>query len=227
MGSSFTLSAKKQKTSWLTKCATASRSGLRCCKRVGNRLELVGRLLGQLGARAPRAQLLRVVEDGAQTGEVHRLGEVFELEFVFRRDLVGPARLDAEDVRVAGDVQRRVFERRGVAGQLFERLVEIALLLLVFPGEIALLPDVGPAFAAAGLRRALLEGEMVADRIVLGRRRMIEQPAKVDEMLLRGRALGERDRLPFADEFLRRHWGGERTLVRRPCARQLESPVRS
>ena len=66
----------------------------------------------------------------------------------------------------------------------------------------------GKVFAATGCRRALLEGEMVAERIVLDRRRMIEQPAKVDEMLLRCRAFGQRHRLPFADEFLRRHWEG-------------------
>ena len=43
---------------------------------------------------------------------------------------------------------------------------------------------------------------MIAVRVVLGGRRMIEQLAKIDEMLLRGRPLGQRDRLPFADEFL-------------------------
>ena len=69
-GSRPTLSAKKQNTSWLTKCATASRSGLRCCKRVGDRLELVGGFLGQLGARAARAQLLRIEEDRVEDREI-------------------------------------------------------------------------------------------------------------------------------------------------------------
>ena len=168
-GSSFTLSAKKQKTSWLTKCATASRSGLRCCSESEIVWNLSAASLVSLARVRPERSSSGIVEDGAKTSEVDRLGEVVELELVFRRDFVGPARLDAEDVRVAGDMQRRVFERGGVAGQLFERLVEIALLLLVFPGEKALLPDVRPAFAAAGLRRAFLEGEMVADRVVLGR----------------------------------------------------------
>src|SRR5208337_3765184 len=90
-------------------------------------------------------------------------------------------------------------------GQLFERLAEIALLLLVFPGEKALLPDVRPAFAAAGLRRAFLEGEMIADRVILNWCRMVEQAAKVDEVLLGGGAFGERHRFPFANEVLRRH----------------------
>ena len=106
---------------------------------------------------------------------------------------------------VAGDVQRRVLQRRGVTGELLQRLVEIAFLLLVFPGEEALLPHVGEAVAAAGLGDALLEGETLAGRIVLGRGRVFEQTAEIEKMLLRGRALGERDRLPFVDELLRGH----------------------
>ena len=117
---------------------------------VGDGLELVCSFFGELVASTARAQFVRIVKDGAQAREVHRVGKLFEFELVFRRNLVGPACLDPEDVGVAGDMQRRVFERRGVAGELFQRLVEIALLLLVFPGEISLLPDVGPAFAAAG-----------------------------------------------------------------------------
>lgn len=55
-------------------------------------------------------------------------------------------------------------------------------------------------FALGG---AFLEGEMVPLGVVLGWRRVAEQPAEVDEMLLRGLALGQRCRLPFADEVLR------------------------
>jgi hypothetical protein len=36
---------------------------------------------------------------------------------------------------------------------------------------------------------------------------MIEQPAEVDEMLLRGLPLGERGRAPFVDELLGGHDG--------------------
>ena len=179
--------------------------GIAVLQRVRDRLELVGGFLRQLGAGAPRAQLFRIEKDRVEDREILRVGEVVELEFVFGGNLVGPARLDAEEMGVAGDVQRRVLQRRGVAGELLQRLVEIALLLLVFPGEEALLPHVGEAVAAAGLGDALLEGEMVADRIVLGRGRVLDETAEVEKMLLRGRALGERDRLPFADEVLRGH----------------------
>ena len=152
-GRSFTLSAKKQKTSWLTKCATASRSGLRCC----NESEIVWNLsaasLVSLSRVRPERSSSGLWKTARRWARVDRVGELFKLEFVFRRHFVGPARLDAEDVRVAGDVQRRIFERGGIASQLFKRLIKIALLLLIFPGEVALLPDVGPAFAAAGLGR--------------------------------------------------------------------------
>jgi hypothetical protein len=55
---------------------------------------------------------------------------------------------------------------------LFERLAEIAFLLFVFPSERTLFPNVRPAFAAARFRCPLLEGEMVADRIILNGRWM-------------------------------------------------------
>jgi len=52
------------------------------------------------------------------------------------------------------------------------------------------------------------EREMVARRVLLGRGRMFDDPAEIEEVLLRGAALGERDRLPFSDEVLRGHaWG--------------------
>jgi hypothetical protein len=118
--------------------------GIAMLERVRDRLELVGGLAGELRARAPGARLVRVVEDGPKPGEVDRLGQIVELELVSRRNFLGPSRLDAKDVRVAGDMERRVFERRRVARQLFERLAEIALLFLVLSGERALLPDVRP-----------------------------------------------------------------------------------
>ena len=58
------------------------------------------------------------------------------------------------------------------------------MLALVLPGEEALLPDVGPALAAGRLLGARLEGEPVARGVGLGRRRVAEQAAEVDEVLL-------------------------------------------
>ena len=136
---------------------------------------------------------------------------------VFCRRFVGPARLDAENVGVAGDMDGRIFKAGRVAAELLHGLVEIALLLLVLPGEAAFLPDVGPAFAAADFRRALLEREMIAPWIVFGGRRMIEEATQVDEMFVRRRSFGERDRLPFANEVLRRHRGGVQSNLDNPA----------
>ncbi len=61
--------------------------GITVLQPVGDRLELVGRLLGQLVARAARAQLFRIVKDSAKVGEVDRVGEVLEFELVHRRRL--------------------------------------------------------------------------------------------------------------------------------------------
>jgi hypothetical protein len=63
---------------------------------VGNRLELVGRLFGERGARALRTQKLRIVKRRAQNGEVLRLREFVDVELILCGDLVGPTRLDAK-----------------------------------------------------------------------------------------------------------------------------------
>jgi hypothetical protein len=46
------------------------------------------------------------------------------------------------------------------------------------------LPDVGPTVAAGVLAGAALEAVRLAGRVSLGRGRLAEQPAQVDEMLL-------------------------------------------
>jgi hypothetical protein len=175
---------------------------------VGHRLELVRSFLCQLGSRPARTQLFRIVEDGAKVTEVHRVGEVFKVKLVNRRDFVGPARLDAKYVRVAGDVQWWVFQRGCVAGQLFESLAEIALLLLVLPSKESPFSDIGPAFTSTGLWRALFKSKRFAPWIGFYRIVVANQGAKVVEMRVSGRALGQRLWLPFFDEFLRRHRGG-------------------
>jgi hypothetical protein len=57
---------------------------------------------------------------------------------------------------------------------LIHRGVEIALLFFVFPGEKILLPDVGEAFAAAGLGSSLLKGEPLAGRVCRNRVLVLE-----------------------------------------------------
>ena len=79
---------------------------------------------------------------------------------------------------------------------------------LILPAEIPLHPDVGPAFSPVSLVGATLECVMAAVRIGLGRFWLLQQFAKVQEMLLGGAPLGEIRLLPFDDELLRRHVAG-------------------
>ena len=111
----------------------------------------------------------------------------------------------ADAVGVRHDQERRVLQRDGVLQGLGEGAVEVLLAALVFPGEAALAPHIGPALAARGLGGAFLEGEPVAfgvggDGIILA-----QQAAAVDEMRLRGAALFRLDMAPLGDELLRRH----------------------
>ena len=99
---------------------------------------------------------------------------------------------------------------------LFSALIGLEQALafaFVFPGEVAFPPDVGPAIAAAaGLVDAALE--RVPGTLRIGGRRLglPEQLAQVEEMLLRGAALGELRLLPLGDELLRRHEGFARRV---------------
>jgi hypothetical protein len=113
--------------------------------------------------------------------------------------------VDDDPVEVADDQQRRVFERLAVLQELVVGGGEVLVFALVFPAEAAALPHVGPAFAAAVLRGAALEGEGLTRRISRRRFRVAEHFAEIEEMLLRGRALGERDFAPLGDEFGGRH----------------------
>ena len=78
-------------------------------------------------------------------------------------------------------------------------------LAFVFPSEVAFVPNIGPTFAAAGLMNAALERVPGAVGIGLGRIRLLQQIAEVEEMLLGGAALGQIGSFPLGDEFLRSH----------------------
>ena len=166
----------------------------------------VGRgLLGDLGGGDGRAQRLRVGEGFAQQIELGRLQQVVEGEFIGDPDGVGEVGVDAKALAVADDQERRVAERAAVEQQLAVGFVQVGVVAFVLPGEVVALPDVGVALSAGRLGRARLEGVPGARRIGFGRRGMVEQPAEVDEMFLRHRALVQLDGTPFGDEGL----GGE------------------
>ncbi len=177
--------------------------------------KLVRRLPGKAGASLGRPQFLGLVEHGAQDRELLRIGEVIERKFVGFRNGVRPGRPDQNPIGVAGDLKRRIFQRRRVAHELTKGFVEIALLLFVLPREEALLPYVGKTVAASGLGHAFFECEPVAGRVGLDRIVVAKQSAKIVEMRLRGGTFGKRDRLPFLDEFQRSHW---RRIIRDSAA---------
>ena len=72
---------------------------------------------------------------------------------------------------------------------------------LVDPGEAVALPDVGPASAAGVPAGAALEAVVFAGGIRLGRRGLAEEPAEIDEVLLRGGALLQLRGAPLGDEL--------------------------
>ena len=107
-------------------------------------------------------------------------------------DAVRPVGADPEPPHVGDDQQWRVLQRERVLPELLKRGVEVRALALVFSGEVVALPDIGPAVAAPVLARAPLEAVRLAGRIGLGRRRLAQQPAEIDKVLLGRRALLQR-----------------------------------
>ena len=134
-----------------------------------------------------------------------RVRQVLQREFVRLADAVGPVGADAEPRHVGDDQQRRVLQRQRVLPQLVESRVQVGAPALVFPGEAMALPHIGPAVAAAVLARPALEAIALARRVGFRRRRLAEQPAQIDEVLLRRRALLQLGRPPLGDERSRRH----------------------
>ena len=91
---------------------------------------------------------------------------------------------------------------RRVLPQLLEGGVEVGVIALVLPGEVAAFPDVGPALAAGVLLGAAFEAVLLAGRISLRRCWLIEEPTKIDEVLLRGGAFLEFYLPPLGDELV-------------------------
>ena len=174
---------------------------------LGDAGEMGRGLFGDLGGGDGRAQRLRVGEGFAQQIELGRLQQIIEGQFIGDPDGVGEVRVDAKPLTVADDQERRVAERAAVEQQLTVSAIQIGVAALVLPGEEVALPDVSIALPAGRLGCARLEGVPSARRIGFGRRGMVQQPAKVDEMLLRHRTFVQLDGTPFGDESLRGEGG--------------------
>src|SRR3546814_6054184 len=82
--------------------------------------------------------------------------------------------------------QRWILQRDRILQQLAIGLVEIGVPPFILPAETFAAPDIGPAVAAAGLIRALFEGEPLALAIGGDRVEDTEQRTQIIEMTLRG-----------------------------------------
>ena len=188
---------------------------------VGDRVRVVAALLqgerqlgegrrGALGQRLPAfpgPQPLRVRHRPFEQVAFRGVRQIVQCELVRPADAVGPIGADAEPRHVRDDQQRRILQRQCVLPELGEGGVEVGVLALVLPGEVVPLPHVGPAGGAAIFAGVALEAIMRAVRIGLRGRGLVQQPAQVEEMLLRGGDFLQRGSAPLGDEGCRSHSG--------------------
>jgi len=127
-------------------------------ERLGERRELGGGPLRDLFNPRPWFEPLGVDEQGFEDLPILLLRQVLEGEGIDRLGRPGEVGMNLEPVHVGDDEQGRVVERLPVAQELVVGGFQVLVLALVLPGEVALLPDVGPALAAAVFGRPLLEG---------------------------------------------------------------------
>ncbi len=166
----------------------------------------VGRRLARhLFRRLRRFERHGMVEHLVKHAALFRIEQIVQRQLVRALHCVGELGVDADDLHIGDDEQRRILQRVVILEQLLIRLIEVLVLALVLPGEVPLLPNVGEALSAGGFGRARLEGEPLAFRVVLGGRGMIQQAAEIVEVGLRAGALLERGLLPFGDKSLGRH----------------------
>ena len=129
---------------------------------LGECRKLARRFLGQFLPGLAGLELVGIGEGRLEEVAPTAVEQIVECEDVRFLDRVGPVGVDADHVHVGHDQERGIFQRRDILQQLRQRLIQVGVAALVFPREMAALPDIGPAFAAAGLAGALLEGEGLA-----------------------------------------------------------------
>ncbi len=119
-------------------------------------------------------------------------------------DRVREVRVDDDLVDIGDDQQGWVEQGLAVLEELLVGSIQVGMLALVLPREVAPLPDVGPAVASALGVRTSLEGKGRAGGISFRWRGVADQVAQVDEMFLGAGAFLERARAPFLDKGM---WG--------------------
>ena len=174
-------------------------------QRLRHRRERCRRALGERLPGLSRPQPNRIRERPLEPVAGRGVGEVVELGLVRLADAVRPVGADPEPHHV-GTIKSGGFSSASEYCRSCSKAApRSARRPLLLPGEVVPLPDVRPAVAARVLARAAFEAVRLAGRVGLDRRRFAQQPAQVDEVLLRGRALLQLGGPPLADELVRRH----------------------
>jgi hypothetical protein len=142
-----------------------------------------------------------MMEEGAEDFEIARSVEFGGGEAINGLRRSGEIRVDLDEIGVADDKERRILQRGPVAQELVVGFCEIRMATLVFKGEASALPDIRPSISPTLLLSPPLKAEEIPVRITLGRLRMPCQFAQVEEMLLVGGTLRERNTRPLFNEF--------------------------
>ncbi len=172
---------------------------------LGNIAETGGGFFSDSAVGCARAEFVRLKEKAAQHFQATDRADLTQGDPMHLRRRAGEVGVDFKVARVAGDKQRRIIERLAVLQELLVGLGEVGASALVFEGEEAAFPDVGPTVAAAALGGPFFEGKDLAGGVGFSRLGVADQFAEVEEMLLVGGALGEIGGSPFGDESGRRH----------------------
>ena len=126
--------------------------------------------------------------------------------------------MDFEVARVAGDEQRRIFERLAVLQKLVVGLGKVGTSALVFEGEEAAFPYVGPTVASAVLGGTFFEGEDFAGSVDFSGLGVADQFAEVEKMLL----VEARSERSAADHLTMKSAG----VTRPRCQQRMDSAAR-
>ena len=187
----------------------ARRLGIPAAHVVGDELEGVGGVFGDLLGVAAGVQAFGSLEHGAEP--VHDLGPAGDFgvaEFVDALFGVGEVAVDLPVVDVGDDQQRGIVQVFAVLQQLLVGGFEVFVFVgaFVFDGEMVFVEDIG-ASVAAGFLQGLLEDEGFAGVgfAVAAGHVDANQAADIEEVGLPALELAQGGVRPFVDEGLRGH----------------------
>ena len=166
--------------------------------------ELPGRRFSQLFPAHLGPEVLRLAEGPLQQAPFVGKYEVVERDRVDHLNCICEVRADHDPVHVGDDQQRRILQIVDIVLQLRIGRNEVFVLPFILPAKTSLLPHVGKSIPAAGLCGSVVEAVRIPLAVDLSGRRLSQQAAEIDKVLLRSLALPKLRGAPFVDEFL---WG--------------------